>query len=108
MIFAPAHRRIAVYGVNPAKQTWLPVGEVAHTLGLDGPQQVQELAEAYGMTVGMMPDGGVTGLLIPPKVRLYMVPRCQASVLKLALKRGQGAHPNVPRSSVLRIFCWQL
>ena len=62
-----------MYGVNPAKQTWLPVDEVARTLGLDGPQQVQELAEAYGMTAGTMPDGGIMGLLIPPKVRLRKV-----------------------------------
>ena len=63
-----------MYGVNPAKQTWLPVDEVAHTLGLDGPQQVQELAEAYGMTVGTMPDGGAMGLLIPSKV---CIQQCQ-------------------------------
>ena len=63
----------AVYGVSPAKQTWLPAAEVAETLGLDGPQQVQELAEAYGMTVGTMPDGGTEGLLIPAKVCLQSV-----------------------------------
>ncbi len=75
---------IAVYGVNPAKQTWLPVDEVANTLGLDGPEQVQELAEAYGMTVGMVPDGGILGLQIPPKVRL-----CKVSGAHVLFWRGR-------------------
>lgn len=57
----PTHRRVcaALKG-----QQWLPLSYLADILMLDSQKQAQELCQAYGLTVGPMPDGGARGVCL--------------------------------------------
>ena len=54
---------------------WVSLSYLANVLLLDSLPQAQQLCEAYGLSVGSMPDSGTPGVLLD-KVR-YRGPRLE-------------------------------